>query len=954
MHQARPTMLGDYRSSRDSTYHYFDPAPIATDNLLSGSHPWRLRRIGEDAHVTAADEETSTRPRTLSITWSVIEIEKAKQIWRSMFAYTKSVLSKMEEARDNTSKPPLRDLLELVGKAHALPTPEEAFGRRDPSSRQMSENMNSVIDAIERGRDCVARILKCLRDDGGGVEIDVLRKLIEEIEQTCPVGLSELDTVKRQVHEATLWEEKLENNIDHGTADSNASDGEDVITEKKLTLEKVENLVSNGRNLTLRPRSLVLLQNRVEDAHSLRRRIVVWNEARNQENPQNLKFVSTLIKQANKIDLAFPELLTLTGVHKKAEEWIDRASIAVRTTISFEELESLVATGESLPLNVSDVLEKLQNRLKQAKDWMIRVEEIVPKSDDYLMWLRRFRHSLEDSEKNAHLLSLLSEGSRIPVTMECSKLLQIELDARHWTMKAKPWIPENLGTPGEICAPQKRGKIDDVEECLDRASSIRDRLWFGDKEKSEWVLDGESELAEMVEMAESWFEKVRFTDVCYPATDAFVLLSLLHSNLISIQYDDILSNDSRRNGKLCLPMSKLRAIVDDVNRIPLNLGNQATKICRIFSQADEWMVKYYPLMTRCGIECSYTPADAESMAVESTKSLKIEELSEAVADAHSDLSVDLEEVVKMREILEKTQSWIDQVNAIATKSDARKKGKQAKHTMEDISDLIEESSSMIVDVTDELEHLKLEQSVMVSWRLQAQQTIREIITAFITFRKERADAPSEVMERKNVTSDIPPGEDLTHVEQQNVPGSMTTRHIDSRRGTLFNSCSSGSETPAFAENGGKHLFSLVSSYVKSVKSMNVLTPEGEVADELNEVVAWLTKTSRLMNSPSDIYDRKNYSKLDKAIESGQILVDFNNLVALEIPEDANLVDELRQSWAAAVKDDVGRLLVLQVQRDKFVEWCEKAAGILSSTDKKVSIDDLKELEQETAGFPSCK
>ena len=429
--------------------------------------------------------------------------------------------------------------------------------------------------------------------------------------------------------------------------------------------------------------------------------------------------------------------------------------------------------------------------------------------------------------------------------------------------------------------------------------------------------------------------------------------SLLPSNLICIQYDGILSNDSRRNGKLCLPIYKLRAIVDEVNRIPLNLGNQATKICKMFSQADEWMMKYYPLMARCGIECSYTPADAESMAIEPTKPLKIEELSSAVADADSDLSVDLEEVVNMRVILEQTQNWIDQVNGISTKTDTRKKGKQAKYTMEDIADLMKESPSMIVDVTDELEHLKLEQSIMVSWRLQAQQTIREIISAFNTFRKERADACSEVMEPDNNASDVSPGEDLMQLVHQIVPGSMTTRHIDLRRGISINSCPSGSETPAYAEIGGKHLFSLVSSYFRSVKSMNVITPEAGVADELNDVVAWLTKTFRLMNNPSDIYDRKNYSKLDKAIESGQILVDFNNLVALEIPEDTKLVGDLRQSWAAAVEDDIGRLLDLQIQRDKFVEWCEKATGIISSTDKKVTIDELKELEKQSAGFPSC-
>ena len=531
VHQARPTMLGDFRSSSDPTYPYFDPSSIDTHSLLDHSRPWRLTRFGEE---DAVGEETLTRPRSFSITWSTEEIEKGKIIWKSILAYTKHILGEMEEERDNDAKTTMSDLLELAGKAHALPTPEEAFGRRDPAARQMSENMNAIIDAIESGRDCVAKILKYLKDDGEGIELDALKTSLAELEQLCPVGLAELETVKRQVHDATLWEEKLDSNVDdHGTADSDASDGDNIITEKKLTLEKVERLVLKGRNLTLRPRSLVLLQNRVERAHILRRKISVWNEARNQENPQNMKFISSLIKQANKIDLAFPELFTLTGVHKKAEEWMDRASIAARTTISFEELTELVSVGEGLPLNVSDVLEKLQKRFKQAKEWMARLEQIVPNSDDYLLWLRRFRSALEDSDRNAYLLSLLSEGSRIPVTMECSKLLQIEIDARHWTAKAKPWIPENLDNPGETSAPQKRGKLDDVKDHLARATALRDRLWFGEKEKEQWVLEGEPQLAQIIDMANTWLKKVR-QGVCYQALALiglqFILLTLTHDS----------------------------------------------------------------------------------------------------------------------------------------------------------------------------------------------------------------------------------------------------------------------------------------------------------------------------------------------------------------------------------------------------------------------------------------
>lgn len=111
--------------------------------------------------------------------------------------------------------------------------------------------------------------------------------------------------------------------------------------------------------------------------------------------------------------------------------------------------------------------------------------------------------------------------------------MQIEIDARHWSGKAKPWIPSNLldnpsafgseggdddvgGGDADISelimdAPQKRGKIDDVEEHLDRASSLRDRLDHilkDEEERPKWTLEGERQLEYMIKLAETWFEKV--------------------------------------------------------------------------------------------------------------------------------------------------------------------------------------------------------------------------------------------------------------------------------------------------------------------------------------------------------------------------------------------------------------------------------------------------------------
>lgn len=521
LHQARPTMLGDLRAShQNNMYQYFASSScIESHDLTSTKLPWRYQQLTEDDDGTGRgvvdkDGKMVPRTRSCSIDWTDDQVDKAKKIWNCILPFTNHVLSVMDDMAETKKatemkedpRTSLSDLLVLVTKAHALPTPEETFGRRDPSARLMSQNMNAIIDAIEIGRDCAAQLLHQLKDDGEGIDLPALQKTMLELEQKCPVKIPEMDSARQQIYEAALWEEALENYVDRDD-DSEVSDGETLL-EKKQTLEKIERLVSRGKNLTLRPRSLVRLEKRVERAHVLRRKIVVWNEARDQENPQNLKFISTLIKEANKIDLMFPEMLTLTGVHKKAEEWMDRASIAVRTTISFQELESLVSTGKELPINVSDLLEKLQSRMDQAQEWMDRVNVVVPEHEDKFVWLRRIRSALNDRNNNAVLVSLVSEGSRVPVDMDCLKLLQIEIDARNWSNKCMPWIPKS--SEGDERS-SKRGKLDDVEEHLDKAALLRDRLWFcAEEEKSAWILEGEAELSEIMEMASSWFDKVQF------------------------------------------------------------------------------------------------------------------------------------------------------------------------------------------------------------------------------------------------------------------------------------------------------------------------------------------------------------------------------------------------------------------------------------------------------------
>lgn len=413
-------------------------------------------------------------------------------------------------------------------------------------------------------------------------------------------------------------------------------------------------------------------------------------------------------------------------------------------------------------------------------------------------------------------------------------------------------------------------------------------------------------------------------------------------------------------------MSQLQTIITEVNQIPLNLGNPSTKMNRIFSQAEEWMNTYYSLVKRCGIECGYTPPD-NAMDAKSEAPVKVEELEEAIAVAESDISVELEEVIKMKEILEIAQLWLDKASVIAPKRNVRKKkrgnsSKEEKYPMTEISNLIDEASTIPLDIIDDLERLKIEQSVTLSWRLQAHRTIRDIILAFQDFRNERASIYSSslnvnksflgaVADSVNSPKDLKSDSTNAHILSPPI-----LEHKPSRSDSIATEFTgtSGSATPVTLEVSDKNVFSLISALVRSSKSLYALTPEEKVGEELNEVIAWFTKSFKMMDSPSELFDRKNFPKLDKLIDSGRKLLRFKSFLVEDIPEDTTLVNDVRQSWAAVMKDDIERLLDLQTKRSKFLEWCEKADEIISSSDKKISIETLRELGEQSAAYPSCK
>ena len=406
------------------------------------------------------------------------------------------------------------------------------------------------------------------------------------------------------------------------------------------------------------------------------------------------------------------------------------------------------------------------------------------------------------------------------------------------------------------------------------------------------------------------------------------------------QYDDVISYDNRskKKGKLRLPISKLHAIAEEVNKIPLNLGNSATRMNRIYSQAETWVNSYHALVKRCGIECSYVPPGASSK--EPIELLTIDDLDEAVSDADSDIPFDLSEVVEMRSILKKSQDWIERATAIAPSDDAPKKGWKEKHSIEEIAALLEEAPAILVDIASDVERLRTVRETVESWRIVARQNLRDIISAFNDFKNDRfavSGGSTVTLRMPNGEMKSESGQAATNVESQTVGVSTAMSVADS---VLIGGQSGQSKTALV----------LVSNFVKSVKSMTIETQEGNISEELNEAISWFNRALKMMESAEEVYDKRNFTKLDKTIQNGRKLIKFSRIK--EIAEDATLIYDLRESWAAVAKDDIERLLELQTKRNKFLEWCEHADEIISSTNKKVLVSTLNELEQQSAGYPS--
>lgn len=421
--------------------------------------------------------------------------EDMKGVWRSILSYGQS-MERTVSAADG-AKPCFSEVMKFLFHCYALPIPESSFGNRHVCVEQLSECFNSLLDHVSKARDVLSEIMDCLAENQDGVDTEALRKLLDIQLDTCPLLLTEEAVLRKHLVVASKWQERLDGLL------ATAHDAED-----QDNLLVAETLAEEARSYGVRMRGLVLLEKKIQKAHQLDERLSEWDRG---SKANTVKAVSGLVREANRVNLPSSRVRKLWRFHKELEAWVDRANIAVRSRISLSEIESLIGRAEAMPLNLSEFVDKLQSRVRLARSWIQKLESYIPgicgdadvTVDKCVGLMMHIRNALADDQNKGGLhnclIELSSEGVRIPVEVNCIKMLQIEIDAKNWTQKAERWVP-GIGD-------SKKGKIEELRDHLVKADNLRDRLPYDEKNK--WMLNHESALRAIVELADKWLEEVR-------------------------------------------------------------------------------------------------------------------------------------------------------------------------------------------------------------------------------------------------------------------------------------------------------------------------------------------------------------------------------------------------------------------------------------------------------------
>ena len=405
--------------------------------------------------------------------------------------------------------------------------------------------------------------------------------------------------------------------------------------------------------------------------------------------------------------------------------------------------------------------------------------------------------------------------------------------------------------------------------------------------------------------------------------------------------------------KCCTSIMELRDFVKEGNALPVNLGSALGKTTRVLARAEKWLVDYRKVLVSCGnqaiklneLENDKTDSQCKHVPISMT------ELNEAL-DSMADLPIDLSDINNLKEVVEKVRVWTDKALLIVpkrpSKRNTRGKGTKtgiinAKHSLKDLISLIELASTLPIDNVEDLDRLKTQLNEVQSWRLQAQNELRGIITGFQIHSVERdAFIAKEASKIYPVNAIQIPSDDMKD----------TTRHD----GTKFDYTLTKVvkvEVPLDKSQMKKvdmKVNKLISNLLDSSKNVPITTIEENLAQFLTKVINWCTNAASVL--PDDILGRQASSELVSVIEQGENLLNLSTITPDIHSEDVEeLLQDVSASWTSVVKKELNRLRNLEKRGFDYHEWVKKAEIFLSSSEK-LPLLELQKICDEAKKYPT--
>lgn len=893
--------------------------------------------------------------------------QDVNKTWKAVRACAISIRRQIMDRR-NSPKLYFSSIVHFLCQSAMLPLPTNQPNTKDSNSHdddvdETDSIMQEIADACWKTR----KLFTTLLDSWGtedGIDIDFLRKQVETAENESQLVLDYTREMHRQLDAASDWQRRLDVALKELEVEyiEVVTEGEE--TENDLSVLEMFN--REGNDLGFRPKDLVALEGKLQRAHQLRDRITNWKDSSkcNEEKKETMKFLVAIVREVNRVKLRFPEVHDLLRFHQKAEAWVDRASIAIRSRMSLEEIKSLVQTGkiEIMPLvDLSEYVEKLDSRVVLAEDWLEQFNRILSldgKEDSCsLEKMKLIRTALDDKEQNCLLHDLASEASRIPVDVECMKLLQIELDSRGWSSKTKKWIPLSSVNGDDNCenetGPAKRvGKLEELRDHLAKASVFRDRLIsissLSDEKRSHWILDGESELTVLVEAADNWLEK----------------------------YQAFLDIDGRKNDERnSISLAELRKIVSEGSLLYVNIGTPMTKIGRILTQGENWYKTYKPVLVQCGVETGEIQLHNVLQVLEKGK------LIEAIDAAQSDVSVDLEEAAELELLLKQIEDWERRVLEVIGDKRSKKGAKRCtEFTLNDLTNLISQGSTFPVNVKKSISLLQSQVDAVAMWQLNVAKDIKSVTTGFLSLRealvgkfgqpncfvREKTDPPADLSTDENNArsrTSINSTDKVDHEDDDEKSITSLTRRTE-RQVFPFPETKLDANDKSLSTNVPE----LTKAFCTRSNAMCVRTPEHSVALHLNDVSDWCIRSVKYLEREYDFSDKKLFGAFDKFLVEGQDLLKKDNSTNFDIPTNSStqcedlepivgsqsreLFERLRYQWKGVIGDQLLRLNIVESDRKDFLIWCSNAEIALSEDGKRITHDKLTDITTKSYQFPS--